>query len=200
MLKPVIRRPRGVVLLVLLLALAIMGVIAVETTRIGEIALRRHAERQLMVIGLAYRRAIAAYAAATPSGASPYPKAISDLLHDPRYPDTHRYLRDAYPDPMTHDGVWGFVSAPGGGFAGVFSRSTARPIKLSGFPDDVKFFEDAQTYQDWIFTSLDPNVVRQALGRTSAVTGIATTGVSDQTPNVDHSGQAGGELNPQDAL
>jgi hypothetical protein len=56
---------------------------------------------------------------------------------------------------MTGKTDWAIVEAPGGGIAGVHSRSDAKPLKTDGFAPPEAKFKDAQSYAGWKF-ALDP--------------------------------------------
>ena len=54
-------------------------------------------------------------------------------------------------DVVSEEAEWGLIDAPGGGIAGVYSRSEAKPLKTGNFaPPDVRF-EGAERYSDWKF-------------------------------------------------
>jgi type II secretory pathway pseudopilin PulG len=106
--------------------------------------LRRDKEAELQHIGLQYQRAIMLYYEGSPDHRPRYPRAIEDLVRDERYPSVRRYLRKAYPDPIT-GGEWAIMKAPDGGIMGVYSTSTAAPLKVRG---------PAATYADWKFAYL----------------------------------------------
>lgn len=80
------------------------------------------------------------YYEATPVGKKPYPNSLQDLLRDNRFPDVRRYLRRNFTDPLTGREEWGIIPAPGGGIAGVFSLSEAKPIKIGQFDQEFKTF------------------------------------------------------------
>jgi type II secretory pathway pseudopilin PulG len=109
----------------------------------------REKEAELLQIGGEYRKAIERYYLL---GARVYPRSLGDLLKDPRQPGTVRHLRRLYPDPLTPSGEWGLLKAPDGGIAGVFSLSSNRPFKASGFGIRDRAFEGAKMYSDWKFT------------------------------------------------
>jgi type II secretory pathway pseudopilin PulG len=113
---------------------------------------KREKERELLFRGDQIRRAIEYYfKGASGGGSNQYPVALNDLLKDPRYLTPRRYLRKIYKDPMTKDGQWGLVMAPGGRIKGVFSNSKEKPLKAGNFADSYKYFEKAETYSDWKF-------------------------------------------------
>ena len=75
---------------------------------------------------------------------------LAELLEDPRQPAIRRYLRKLYPDPFG-GGQWGLVKAPDGGIAGVYSMSSAKPLKSGNFRAREAAFSEAQRYADWKF-------------------------------------------------
>jgi type II secretory pathway pseudopilin PulG len=108
----------------------------------------RERETELLYAGNQYRRAIERYYL---SGLAQYPRSLEDLLKDPRKPNTERYLRKLYPDPLTAKGEWGIMKGPDGGIMGVYSQSEDKPIKVSGFALANRDFENAGKYSDWKF-------------------------------------------------
>lgn len=131
-----------------LAAVVIVGIAAevaqLSTTRI----VQAERETELLFRGQAYRRAIASYHRA--NGA--HPRALDDLLDDPRSP-ARRHIRALYPDPMAKeaDAGWRLVRAADGGIAGVASRSGARPLKTAHFPAGLEGFAEAAAYSEWVF-------------------------------------------------
>jgi type II secretory pathway pseudopilin PulG len=112
----------------------------------------REKEKELLFRGDQIRRAIESYYNGAPGGGSKqYPASLNDLLKDSRYLATRRYLRKIYKDPVTKDGQWGLIKAPGGRIKGVFSHSREQPIKVGDFPQDYASFENAGKYSDWRF-------------------------------------------------
>lgn len=145
------RDARGFTYVAALFAVAIlMGGFAV----LGEVwqtSAQREKEAELLFVGHQYRRAIGLYYASTPGSVKRYPRALEDLLKDPRQPATQRHLRRLYADPVTGKSEWGLVKAPDGGILGVHSLSEALPLKLAGFRVRDADFERAQKYSDWKF-------------------------------------------------
>ncbi|WP_377681483.1 type II secretion system protein [Paraburkholderia rhizosphaerae] len=111
---------------------------------------QRTREADLLYIGGLYRNAIRQYVLATPVGSRRYPEKLDDLLRDPRYPVTRRYLRALYPDPITGEPFMS-IASPEGGVRGVQSMSQQRPLKTTGFDVDNASFARASRYQDWQF-------------------------------------------------
>jgi pyruvate/2-oxoglutarate dehydrogenase complex dihydrolipoamide acyltransferase (E2) component len=134
-----------------LFLLALMGITAAATSVIWHVEQQREREAELLYIGSEYLRAIGAYYDASPGRAKEYPKRLEELIRDPRYPDTRRYMRKLYADPMTGSGDWGLLKLADGGIAGVYSRSEKAPIKRANFTTGARSFEKAKRYSDWIF-------------------------------------------------
>ena len=142
-------------------ALMLMLIMAIYLAQIAEswqFRIRRAKEEQLLQVGVEIRNAITAYVS-TNQGNNPqtaYPNTLDDLVQDPRVPFPRRFLRKAYKDPITGED-WLYVAAPGGGFLGVSSKSTDKPLKATNFSDDLQTFNDAKSYQDWRFAAWPNN-------------------------------------------
>lgn len=139
---------RGFSYAAVLAAVVIVGIGAevahLSTTRI----VQAERETELLFRGQAYRRAIASYHRANGT----YPRALEDLLDDPRSP-ARRHIRALYPDPMARKGEagWHLVRASDGGIAGVASGSGDRPLKAAHFPVGLEGFAGAAAYSEWVF-------------------------------------------------
>ena len=116
---------RGVVLLGLLIAIAVLGAGLAAAGTFWHETRQRTLEAELLFVGQQYRNAIRQYYDAPPGGV--YPPSLEVLLLDPRAPAIRRYLRRPYRDPLTGSAQWGLVQAPQGGIMGVYSTSTAQP-------------------------------------------------------------------------
>lgn len=145
------RRCRGFTYIGLLIIVAIIGIVTAASVSVGSVMQRRDAEEELLFIGQQFRRAFQLYYESTPAGHSRHPAALTDLLKDPRYPNTRRYLRRIYVDPITGKDDWLTVAAPEGGIMGVRSSSQRRPIKLANFPAEFHAFENQESYAHWVF-------------------------------------------------
>lgn len=169
------RPAAGFAFLFSLLLVALLGVSLVTTSELDSTLTRRAREAELLQVGHEFRQALARYQAAqrglgTPGGArldssgaivgSPqvgsgpagaYPARLEDLLLDPRQPRTLRHLRRLYADPITGKAEWGLVRQ-GGRIVGVFSLSSAEPMKRDGFDADDAGFKGARRYRDWVFS------------------------------------------------
>jgi len=138
----------GFTYLTVLFAIAFMGLGLALTGEMWHTAVMREKEAQLLYVGNQYRRAIERYYL---SGPRQFPRALEDLLKDPRKPNTQRYLRKLYPDPLTGKNEWGIVRAPDGGILGVYSASEEKPIKTGNFGFANREFVEKEKYSDWRF-------------------------------------------------
>jgi type II secretory pathway pseudopilin PulG len=160
--------------LMLLAALAIIGVVSAHALQTGATLGRRDAEAQLLAIGAEYRQALWSYAGLTasapglsdsagsvagspsglPRGAAPLqlagPMQMDDLLADPRTPGLRRHLRRIYVDPLTGRAEWGTVRNAQGAIVGIYSLAPGTPIRTSFEAGDAGF-DNARSYRDWVF-------------------------------------------------
>ena len=146
------RRAAGFTYLGVLLLIALMGMGMAAAGMFWRTQIQREKEQDLLFVGGQYRSAIEAYYNSTPGAVKQYPTSLNDLLTDPRFPGTRRYLRRLYADPVTGSAEWGLVSAPGNGIMGVFSLGDGEPFKQANFRLRDTEFEHKQSYADWKFT------------------------------------------------
>lgn len=135
----------------LMVLVAIMGVVLAATGAVWHTAQKQEKERELLFIGDQFRRALYLYYLHTPGNARRYPLSLEELLKDPRYPGTQRYLRRIYTDPVTGSDRWGLVKGPGGEIFGVYSPSKDEPLKKANFGLADRNFEGKSRYSDWVF-------------------------------------------------
>ena len=143
-------KARGFTYLTILFVVALMGVGLALVGTMWNTAARREREAELLQIGGEYRKAIERYYLAGPRQ---YPKALSDLIQDPRQPGVVRHLRKLYWDPISGKSDWGLVRANDGGIAGVYSLSEEAPLKSGGFAVRDAAFEGKTKYSDWQFVA-----------------------------------------------
>lgn len=145
----------GFAYLLLLLAIAVIGVSASAAVSLGAVMARRDAEQQLLDIGMEYQRALASYAGVPPGAAAPPgvrgPRTLEELLKDSRVPGIRRHLRQLYADPLTGKAEWGLVRDTEGFIVGVHSLADGRPIKRTGWPPHLAHLEAQESYAGWIF-------------------------------------------------
>jgi len=141
-------RSRGFTYMTVLFIVAVISAGLALVGEVWETAAKREKETELLFVGNEYRKAITRYYLA---GKNQYPRAVEDLMKDPRQPGTVRYLRRNYTDPITGKVEWGIVKGSDGGIAGVYSLSDGKPLKTSNFRVRDAGFDGAQTYGDWKF-------------------------------------------------
>ncbi|WP_228098322.1 type II secretion system protein [Chitinilyticum piscinae] len=128
----------------------VMGVYLAEVGEVWQTRIKRAREAELIRIGDEVRRAVKAYTEQNTGQGTQYPKELADLVKDPRMPVTKRYLRRVYKDPITGEDFQ-LIPAPGGGFMGVYSKSTEKPLKQDNFPSEYSSFKDKPSYTEWRF-------------------------------------------------
>ncbi len=143
-------RQRGFTFIGLMIIIAISGILLAAVGTIWQQDVQRDREKDLLYYGDLYRRAITQYYDQTPSGVKQFPKKLTDLLSDRRFPSPRHHIRVLYPNPITEDGSWQLIRVAGR-IQGVATSSDKAPIKVSGFPTKYEAFEQAQTYADWQF-------------------------------------------------
>lgn len=149
------RRQFGFTYLGVLILVAIIGAASAATVSVGALMQRRAAEEELLAIGREFRSAFTSYYYAA-NGPVKYPRELTELLKDPRFPNTRRHLRRIYPDPLTGKEAWGTIPAPGGGIMGVYSLAEGAPIKTALFPAELPNLNGAKRYSDWTFSFEPP--------------------------------------------
>lgn len=148
---PASRRAHGgFTYLALLFLVAVLGIASATVAESWATLARREKEQQLLFIGNQYREALRRYHDALPDAPHPYPEKLEDLLRDPRFPDTRRYLRQLYPDPLTGQPDWVLIRRAGR-IVALHSRVDAAPIKQEGFAPRDEEFRAAASYRQWVF-------------------------------------------------
>jgi type II secretory pathway pseudopilin PulG len=135
----------------LLILIAIMGVTLAGIGTVWRTTQQRFKENQLLFVGNQFSKAITAYYFNTPGGVPQFPKTLEDLLKDKRYPNTVRYLRKIYADPITGSTKWGLIKGPDGNIVGVYSLSAMAPIKTANFARGNEGFVNKKRYYEWQF-------------------------------------------------
>lgn len=144
------RRQRGFTYILMLFAVAAVSIGLAMATPIYSEQLRRQREAELVRIGALYVQAIESYYLASPGSVQSYPKRLEELLLDPRYVGTRRYMRKLYQDPVGR-ADWGLVAAPDGGVAGIYSRSEDRPLITRPIAIGSRSIGAASRYSDLKF-------------------------------------------------
>ena len=96
------RSEAGTTLLILMVLLSILSVALAIVMPIIETQKWREREEELLFRGRQYVEAVRLYASKNPGG---YPDSIDELVKE-------RFLRKAYPDPMTKNGEWNVILLP----------------------------------------------------------------------------------------
>jgi len=163
-------RDGGFTYLSVIIVVAIIGLVAAASLKLGATVQRSRAEQQLLVIGGAFSDALQSYADATPAGQPPQPPSLKELLRDPRFPTPRRHLRKIFVDPMTGKAEWGIVYLGGTtGVMAVYSLSDARPVKIGNFPARFQSLAGKRKISEWRFVASGPG----APGMQGANTGAA---------------------------
>ncbi|WKL15219.1 type II secretion system protein [Comamonas testosteroni] len=152
---------RGFGYVFLLVVVAVLGYVSAYSISRGDAYSRRQAEQELLLIGREFEAALYSYSgmqapavgANLPIGVigATGPEQLSDLVRDPRSPGIRRHLRKLYPDPITGKTEWGLVQNEAGQIVGIHSLSAAAPLKTNDFDAAHAHFENARTYEEWIF-------------------------------------------------
>jgi type II secretory pathway pseudopilin PulG len=171
------KRARGFTYIGVLFAVAFMGVALALIGQVWSTYDRRAKEQQLLFIGAEFQQALGRYYDNSPGAEKTYPPTLDDLLRDRRYPDTRRYLRKVYPDPLTGKTEWGLVRAAGGAITGIYSLAAGVPIKIDNFRDGFQFV-GAKRYAEWIFTARTAGAGAGAPPAVSAAAGSADAGAA----------------------
>jgi len=181
-------RAAGFTFIGLLVAIVIIGVALAAVGEVWSVQAQREREVELLYRGHAIRRAIADYVTHNAGGAR-FPMQLEDLVQDPRWPVTQRYLRRIYADPMTGAADWTLIRSGDGGIMGVASSSQLHPIKRQGFAPGDAGFADADCYCTWRF-------VFRPRGWRSLVPGAATAPAGAPGTGAPGATQAPGTLEP----
>lgn len=143
-------KPLGFSYIGLLIAIAIAGIGLAAAGTVWHQTMQRAREIELLYLGDTYRQAIASYYQSNPTGVKTYPKTLSELLVDKRFPTIKRHIRTLYPNPINPKKPWSLVVQQGQ-ILGVYVDSDTEPIKKTGFPEIYQSFEKAERYSDWQF-------------------------------------------------
>jgi len=137
--------------LLVLFAVAALGVGAAQVGIVWQVAAQREREIELLRRGSDIARAIASYHAKSPAGSPAWPQTLDELLEDTRFPMPVRHLRRVWRDPFTGEADWVLLRG-GGGIVGLHSRSTAQPLRTHDLPPELgSGAERAPTHDEWVF-------------------------------------------------
>lgn len=145
------RAAAGFAYLLALLGVFVIGLGAAYGLQTHQAMAQGDLERQLLRVGTEFERALESYAAASPPGSLNAPRALEELLHDPRHPGERRHLRAIRVDPLTHKAQWGVRRGSQGEILGVYSLAAGQPQIRDGFAPERAHFAKARSYADWVF-------------------------------------------------
>lgn len=148
------RRQRGFGYLMLLFAIAALGLGLASAGQVWHTTARREKEAQLLFIGQQFRLALAAYRDQSPVGTPTAPASLDDLLADRRFPVPRPHLRRLWRDPMTNDTDWVLVRQDGR-IVAIRSRVDAQALRLVHAAPDAAF-NGTNSYSEWVFTAAEP--------------------------------------------
>lgn len=148
---------RGATYLVLLFGLALGGIALAAALPRWQAAADRELEAELAFRGGELRRALEAYAEATPEGLPRRPPSLAALLVDERLNPPRHWLRRLYADPCTGVADWQLLRDGDGAIHGVASRSARRlrrtPVPGAQPAPDRTRHDKAS---DWHFVAVEP--------------------------------------------
>jgi type II secretory pathway pseudopilin PulG len=146
------RRQRGAGYLVVLFALAAMGLTLAGAGQVWATAAQREREAQLLFVGHQFRLALASYRDATPVGQPDAPLTLQELVEDRRFPVPRRHLRRLWRDPFTNRADWALVKV-GDRIHGVHSRVDREPVRTAFDARDAALV-GKNSYAQWVFEAL----------------------------------------------
>lgn len=147
-------REGGFGYLMVLFALAAMGLLLSGAGQVWHTVAVRERETQLLYIGQQFRQALASYRDRSPVGTPTAPASIDELLADPRFPVPVPHLRRLWRDPMTNDTDWALLRNEGR-IVGVHSRSEREPLRTAFGRRDAAF-AGLTSYAQWVFVAAEP--------------------------------------------
>ena len=150
------RRQHGFGYLLVLFALATMGLSLAGAGQVWQAVAQRDKEAELLFIGNQFRLAIGSYHATTPDAVRQYPASLEELLEDKRLPVPRRHLRQIYRDPMTGSTEWGLVKV-GNRIVGVHSLSDKKAFKTEFLGRDAALVGTTH-YEQWVFVPTESGV------------------------------------------
>ena len=136
--------------LMVLFALAAIGVMLAGAGQVWHTAVQREKEAELLAIGHQFRQALASYYRSTPGPQKELPRTLEDLLEDKRFSPARHHLRALYVDPMTGESRWGLVIT-GDRIAAVHSLSKTDALKTF-FEGRDENLNGASRHDQWIFS------------------------------------------------
>lgn len=147
-------RQRGFGYLMVLFAVAAIGIGLASAGEVWRTASLREKEAQLLFVGHQFRLALASYRDRSPAGSPDTPATLDDLLLDRRFPTPVPHLRRLWRDPMTNSTDWMLVK-PAGRITGIHTRHSGQPLRASHAPQDAAL-AGSTAYSQWVFEAEPP--------------------------------------------
>ena len=141
---------RGFGFLLVLFAIAALGLLLAGTGQVWHTTVQREKEAELLFIGNQFRQAIGSYYRQTPGAEKQLPLRLEDLLEDTRFLVPRRHLRKLYRDPMTGTFEWGLVKV-GNRIAGVYSLAPSSTLQAVFQARDAAL-QDTTRHDQWVFS------------------------------------------------
>lgn len=144
---------KGSAYLYILLVVMLIGVMMGRVGTTWKQVIQREKEEELLFRGMQIQEAIARWQQPQAGVQQHVATPLTDLkylLKDPRTPNTVRYLRRLYNDPMT-GGDWNLIKDPARGIVGVASSSKEQVIKKDNFPEQLQTLSNKERYEEWQF-------------------------------------------------
>lgn len=142
-------RQDGFGYLMVLFAIAAMGITLASAGEVWRTTSQREKEAQLLFVGQQFRLALASYRDRSPDGSPNTPASLDDLLQDKRFPTPVPHLRRLWRDPMTNSTDWVLVK-PGGRITGIHTRHSGEPLRNAHEPQDASL-SGTTAYSQWVF-------------------------------------------------
>lgn len=158
------RAEHGFTLVAVLLAMFLLALATQQVMGVVSQQAQRERDAELLRIGAEIVRAIGIYHERSPGSIKDWPPSLEALTDDRRFVSLQRPLRRVYADPITRSHDWGLVPAPGGGIAGVYSKSEMTPIRVAGAELTELGLGPVQRYSDWKFV-YTPQAAGESAGR-----------------------------------
>lgn len=149
-----LRSSEGFTLIAAMVTVVIMGIMLGAASQSWQMIMKREREEELLFRGQQIKDAITKWhnPRTTPGVTAPARPLVDlkHLLEDPNTPETVRYLRRLYTDPITNKD-FELITDPVRGIIGVKSASQDPPLKTGNFPDDLKALSGRSKYSEWEF-------------------------------------------------
>lgn len=147
-------RQDGFGYLMVLFAMAAIGITLASAGEVWRTASLREKEAQLLFVGHQFRLALASYRDRSPAGTPDTPATLDDLLMDKRFPTPVPHLRRLWRDPMTNSTDWVLVK-PAGRITGIRTRHSGQPLRTAHEPRDAAL-SGTTAYSQWVFEAEPP--------------------------------------------